>query len=300
MMTTSLLGGLLILSLQLPATALASSKTIQVHPVIITHVPKSSWTEMIWKRIDQNRFNKAIVDALEHSGLFGTINTTGPTDYRLSADVVGQRLVGTASSIMLLLVRYQLVDTPSGDILWTENLLSFHHLSGADIFMGSERAPKVVETAIKRNLQQLVEHLADYTSGKQKVLKYPPRSYQKTQPERIEKKIEDKVGYPNKLSGDEINDHFQRHKLLIFDRAPRSDFTIKILSFKDIERHCDRCNIQVGSGVMNIKKSQNQVCFEWDDVSYPSSTCFDVIQIEDNRYQLIDPTDGETYGYKVP
>ena len=117
----------------------------------------------------------------------------------------------------------------------------------------------------------------------------------------IEKKPEDEFGYPHKLTGDEISDHFQRHNFFIFDKPPRGgDFTLKIHSFNNIERECTRCNVQTGYGFMTIKASQDQVCFDWDEVSYPSSTCFDVIQVEDNRYQLIDPANNETYGYKVP
>ncbi len=286
--------------LLLPAAAHAASKNIQVHPVIISDVPKPSWTEIQWQYIDHDFFTKAIVDTLDHSGLFSTVGISGPADYRLSAEVVGQKMVGSMSNIMLLLVRYQLVDTPSGNMLWSENLLTFHHLSASDVFMGGTRAAQVVETAIRKNLQQLVARLDEYTSGEQKVLSDEPKrlNYQ-TQPKIIDKKPEDDVGYPHKLTGDEIKEHYQRNNNFIFDRVPRSDFTLKILSFNNIERDCDMCNVYTGSGVMNIKESQNQVCFDWDDVSYPSSTCFDVIQIEDNRYQLIDPTDGETYGYKV-
>jgi len=298
--TSLLLRCLFILGLLLPAATPAISKTIQIHPVVITHVPKPSWTVTRWQHIEQNRLTNEIFRALDHSGLFSAVSTTGPADYRLSAEVVGQKLVGSMSNIMLLLVRYQLVDTSTNNILWTENLLSFHHLSGSDVFMGSKRARQVVEMAIKRNMQELVARLADYTSRKQKNVRESGRSYIKAPLRKVETKLEDAVDYPHKLTGDEIRDHFQRNNNFIFDRAPRTGFTLKILSFKNIERECDMCNVQTGSGVMNIKESQHQVCFDWSDVSYPSSTCFDVMQVEDNRYQLIDPADGETYGYKVP
>lgn len=142
-----------------PVSVHATGKHIQVHPVIIADVPKPSWTEPKWQHIDQDTFTKAIVDTLHRSGLFSAVGTTGSADYRLSAKVVSQRLVGTMSNIMLLLVRYQLVDTSSGNILWTENLLSFHHLSGSDVFMGTDRVAQVVETAVRENLQQLVVRL---------------------------------------------------------------------------------------------------------------------------------------------
>jgi hypothetical protein len=142
-----------------PTTTHATGERIQVDPVIITDVPKKSWTVTIWESLDQDTFTNAILDTLDRSGMFSTVSTTGPADYRLSADLVGQQLIGSVSNIMLLLVRYQLVDTASGNILWTENLFSFHHLSGAEVFMGADRSTQVVEAAVRQNLQQLVVRL---------------------------------------------------------------------------------------------------------------------------------------------
>jgi len=140
-------------------TTHTTGKGIQVGPVVVAEVPKPSWTEPQWQRLNQETFTSAIVDTLDRSGLFSTTSTAGPADYRLSAEVVAQKLVGTMSNIMLLLVRYQLTDMASGNILWTENLLSFHHLSAADVFMGTDRVAQVVETAVRQNLQQLVARL---------------------------------------------------------------------------------------------------------------------------------------------
>jgi hypothetical protein len=140
-------------------TTHATGKGIQVGPIIVAEAPKPSWTEPQWQRLNEETFTSAIVDTLDRSGLFSTTSTAGPADYQLSAEVVDQKLVGTMSNIMLLLVRYQLTDIITGNILWTENLLSFHHLSAADVFMGADRVAQVVETAVRQNLQQLVVRL---------------------------------------------------------------------------------------------------------------------------------------------
>lgn len=147
------------------ATAVApqhtTGKRIQVGPVTVSHVPKPSWTEPQWQHLDQAVLTEAIVTTLTRSGLFSQVSTTGPADYRLSADVVGQQLVGTMSNISMLLVRYQLVDTVSGKTLWSENLFSFHHLSASDVFMGTDRVAQVVETAVRNNLKQLVGKISE-------------------------------------------------------------------------------------------------------------------------------------------
>lgn len=140
-------------------TTHATGKGIQVSPVIVAEAPKPSWTEPKWQRLDEETFSSAIIDTLDRSGLFSTTSTVGPADFRLSVEVVDQKLVGTMSNIMLLLVRYQLIDTNTNNTLWVENLLSFHHLSAEDVFMGTDRVAQVVETAIRRNLQLLVVRL---------------------------------------------------------------------------------------------------------------------------------------------
>lgn len=104
----------------------------------------------------------AIVKTLAHSGLFAQVTASDSADsagYRLSADLAGQRLVGTMSNIMLLLVRYQLAETASGKTIWEENPFSFHHLSASDVFMGTNRVAQTVKTAVRSNLQQLVSRL---------------------------------------------------------------------------------------------------------------------------------------------
>lgn len=138
----------------------------------------------------------------------------------------------------------------------------------------------------------LVDRSVIYEGG-QKALNTPAQTDDQTGPK-------DESSYPKKLTADEINAQFQPHRSFFFDRVPRSKFTLKIHSSNNVERECTMCNTQTGYGVMTLNAQQDQVCFDWDDMSYPSSTCFNVKQIEDNRYQLIDPVNGETYGYKVP
>ncbi len=139
----------------------------------------------------------------------------------------------------------------------------------------------------------------EYKTTKQIVLNDITRLYSQTHSSEMDKKTKGDNRYPYKLTGPKINDHFQRYKNFTFDKGPNRDFTLKIRSFNNIERDCILCGTTTGYGSISIKGAQNQVCFYWDNVQYPSSTCFEVIQIEGNRYQLIDPDDGETYGYTV-
>lgn len=107
--------------------------------------------------------------------------------------------------------------------------------------------------------------------------------------------------YPKVLSGEEIVIHFQTYRTLQFDITPDSrEFTVKLYPNNIIERYCPLCDTDTGYGNMHIKASQDLVCFDWDLVTYPSSTCFQLTQIGKSRYQLIDPLNGETYGYVVP
>lgn len=143
----------------LPVSVQETGKSIKVDPVIVTHVPKPSFVEAKWKHLEPDTFKKAIVDTLNLSGLFSQVNISGPADYQLSADVVGQELLGTSSNIILLLVHYQLIETSSGENLWMENLISYHHLDGTDVYWAHDRIAQVLEGAVRQNLRQLITRL---------------------------------------------------------------------------------------------------------------------------------------------
>lgn len=140
----------------------------------------------------------------------------------------------------------------------------------------------------------------EYKVAKQQVLSNKPRTIIKSELRDREELPEPTSHYPHKLTGEEISAHFQRHNRLTFDRVPKSEFSINVRPKGYVERLCPGCMMDRGIGVINIKVPQGLVCFDWDLVSYPSSTCFELIQIEKNRYQLVDPVDDETYGYVVP
>ena len=114
------------------------------------------------------------------------------------------------------------------------------------------------------------------------------------------KELEPGVRYPHKLTGVEIGEHFKRYKRFTFYKTPGVNFTITIEPGGDLVRYCPKCQTTEGSSTLNIKEPQDLVCMSWSPVTYPSSSCFELIQIAEKRYQLVDPIDGETYGYTVP
>lgn len=108
------------------------------------------------------------------------------------------------------------------------------------------------------------------------------------------------VRYPHRLIGVEIGEHFKRYKRFTFYKTPGVNFTITIEPDGELVRYCPKCLTTEGSSTLNIKEPQGLVCMNWSPVTYPSSSCFELIQIAEKRYQLVDPIDGETYGYTVP
>lgn len=119
--------------------------------------------------------------------------------------------------------------------------------------------------------------------------------------------VETKVNgrFPRKLADREIVSHFIGYKHLTFDDVPRYKFTIQVLSgskdgrFFNIERECLDCYRRIGDGQMRIKYP-NLVCFNWSKINYPPSVCMELIQVKENRFELVDPKNNERFGYSVP
>lgn len=142
-----------------PVTEHATGKSISVSPVIVSDIPEHDWSQMQWQPLTEADFTAAIVKTIDHSGLFSTTDTKGPADYYLSANVTGQELFGGANSIFLLLVRYELKEATTENIVWIENIFSFHQLAATDVFYGADRVAQVLEGAVRKNLEQLIENL---------------------------------------------------------------------------------------------------------------------------------------------
>jgi hypothetical protein len=117
-------------------------------------------------RLDGGAFRAAIVNTLAGTRLFTAVRTQGSADYTLSADVIGERQQGGTSNIELLLVRYTLAETQSGEKLWTGNLLSHSELGAAAVFMGNERMKLVLQGAARDNLKQLGVQMGSLLTGR--------------------------------------------------------------------------------------------------------------------------------------
>ena len=91
---------------------------------------------------------------------FTRVETSGTTDYTLTAKILGQRIIGSYVNIELFLVRYELIESGSGQIRWSENIFTYVILSPDDIFAGDERRVAALERASRDNINRLIEKLA--------------------------------------------------------------------------------------------------------------------------------------------
>ena len=273
-----------------------TNKSIKVSPVTGGGVVETIMGHS--QIIDNASFHQTLVNTLRKSNMFGSVSPAVDGDYSLSTEIIAQRMNVGVTNVMTLLVRYKFVETAGNRVLWQENIFSQHIMSVSEVFMGNERMRLTLQGGVQKNLSQLLEKLNRYITE-------PPGGGYKANIVAPEKNLVESVKpkpvspYPRKLAGNEIDAHFQRYRKLTFDRVPRVDFTIKIRTKGYVERLCPECRMDHGFGSMRFKVSQAMVCFDWDLVSYPSGTCFELIQVDENRFQLVDPVDGETYGYVV-
>lgn len=142
-------------------TFASTGKRIVVLPVTIRPRPKPGFTDpAVTSFPDADSYLYAVVNTLNQSGLFPEVKTEGTADYSLSTEVIAERILGSMNNVVLILVRYELVDNETGNTVWNENLLSHFELSAGDVFMGTERIAKALEGAVRANMDQLDDKLA--------------------------------------------------------------------------------------------------------------------------------------------
>ena len=106
-------------------------------------------------RLDSGIFRNAIVATLHRTKLFSDISMNENADYILTADVVGQRVIGATSNIGLLLVHYSLVESVNNREVWRENIFSHFEITAEETFYGGERVRRLLETLARDNLSNL-------------------------------------------------------------------------------------------------------------------------------------------------
>lgn len=283
-----------------------TNKTIMVSPVTGGGIAGSSLQSVV---ISNNDLRETIINTLGQANMFRTVSSDTKSDYVMTAEILGQRMNVGYANVMTLLVRYTLVDSTNATAVWEENILAQDYATTAEVFMGGQRERLVAQRSMQKNMSSLLQHLNSYfrnpdngigrTIPAQPSLPAPPVPAVSTIPPTVKPQATT-GGYPRKLTGKEISEHFQRHKIFTFDQAPKVDFTITIKADGSLERYCRLCTMAYDSGAMQIKVAQDRVCIDWDMVSYPRSGCFELIQMDKHRYHLVDQDNGEVYGYTLP
>ena len=143
-----------------------TDSTITVLPVVIRPQPKPGLVGPPHSMPGANQYREAIVETLQRTGLFSEVKTTGDSNYLLSTEVIAERLIGDVNNIGLFLIRYELTDTSSDRVILSENIFSYSMLSGKDIYAGHERAPKVIENSVRKNMTQLTTRISEALQSK--------------------------------------------------------------------------------------------------------------------------------------
>lgn len=92
-------------------------------------------------------------------------------------------------------------------------------------------------------------------------------------------------GFPRRLNGKEITEHFARHRKIDAHQGD-SSFTLKIQADGKIERYCGACRVIYSQGVLSVKREESQVCFTWHHSLFPDTGCFYVIQKNENTFLM--------------
>jgi hypothetical protein len=101
--------------------------------------------------------------------------------------------------------------------------------------------------------------------------------------------------YPRTLTANDAIQYFAQHPKIEM-RKPREGFDFMIKG-KDIERYCGTCGTSTGYGTVNYRLNENQVCFDWDNVSFPDSGCFTFVQVSPGGFELQNKHGEQVYAW---
>lgn len=136
-----------------------TGRAIRIYPVTGAKVaPVSAWQVQV-PVIDSDRFEQTLIATLRQSNMFSTVSTDTAGDYGLTAKIIGQQMTAGLANVMTLLVRYTLVETATGNVLWQQNVLSQNVESVSDVFLGTERMQLALQHGVQKNLALLLEKL---------------------------------------------------------------------------------------------------------------------------------------------
>jgi hypothetical protein len=122
------------------------TRSYESNPLLESTVPK----------VSEETFRDALIETLRRSQLLSTA-AWAPDSYRLSADIIAEKLTGAFDNTLTLLIRYELEQ--SGKLVWSENILSQGELSTADVFEGVERQRRLQIWVYQNNLVTLLAKL---------------------------------------------------------------------------------------------------------------------------------------------
>lgn len=144
------------------STYTATNRTLTIADVTEKQEQKSTWSALntpLNSTVDPNTFKQALINTIKATGMFKEVSINSGDDYLLSAQIIAQRMEGSFTETSTLLIRYRLVESATGNTIWSGNIYSEKTLSTTDVFMGTERTKKLLEITVNDNLSKLMAEL---------------------------------------------------------------------------------------------------------------------------------------------
>jgi hypothetical protein len=91
--------------------------------------------------------------------------------------------------------------------------------------------------------------------------------------------------FPHVMTGQEIAAHFARH-LSIDANEGRQPFTLMVRPENRVQRVCPGCRVTRDDGQMKVDSGRALVCFHWEQVTYPDSGCYQLVQTAADHFTM--------------
>ncbi len=111
--------------------------------------------------VSNEQFKSSLVEALRNSGIFRSVVTESAADLEISAEFVAQGQGAGLNYLAALVVEYMIVDSASKDEVWSDAFNSRHEVTVGQALSGAKRTVMAAEGAVRENLEQLLENLAE-------------------------------------------------------------------------------------------------------------------------------------------
>lgn len=110
-------------------------------------------------KINNDNFRRLLKGSIKRADLFDDVYEKSSGDYVLNAEIIYQDNIPGITSTVMLLVRYELKESKTEELLWEQNIYTQREMNFEEIFVGEQRVVRLFELSLIENIEALISAL---------------------------------------------------------------------------------------------------------------------------------------------